>query len=294
MTSRPQSAGTFSRRAVLAGGAAGACLLAAYGAKPPPPIWKRFTYGPHPAQHAWLGLPPQSEPWGTVVVIHGGSWQAPFTAMALLPMAEKFVAMGLAAWVIEYRRVGAGGGWPATFEDVAAVIDLLGDLPVQHTGVETHLLTRNVVIVGHSAGGHLAVWAVSRRADGPGGPLRLPVRSAVSLSGVLNLRRWQQQTPFHPNPVDQLMGGPPARQRHRYALADPTQLVPAPVPVWVCQTTEDSVVSADIATTYVDAAREAGGRVRLVHLPGDHGALVDPGSPAWPRVRELIRHRLGA
>src|SRR5438128_11681154 len=91
-------------------------------------------------------------------------------------------AHGLAAWNLEYRRVGAGGGWPETFTDVAAGTDALSDLEL--------LDSERVVAVGHSAGGHLAFWLAARPtlpADAPGAAPRVRIRAAVSQAGVLDL-----------------------------------------------------------------------------------------------------------
>ncbi len=110
-------------------------------------------YGPHPAQFGELTRP-EGTSRGTVVVIHGGFWRARYDLSLGRPLAADLAARGYTAWNLEYRRVGNGGGWPATFADVAAGIDLLADLDVD---------TCAVVAIGHSAGGHLAAWAAGRQ-----------------------------------------------------------------------------------------------------------------------------------
>ena len=117
-------------------------------------------YGSDPAQFGELWLPDGGQ-LGTVVVLHGGFWQAAYDLSLGRPLAADLAARGYAAWNLEYRRVGGGGGWPATFEDVAAGIDLLAALPVE---------TSRVVAVGHSAGGHLGVWAAGRAGLPDGAP----------------------------------------------------------------------------------------------------------------------------
>jgi len=117
-------------------------------------------YGAEPAQFGELWLP-DGAPAGTVVVIHGGFWRARYDLSLGRPLAADLAARGYAAWNLEYRRALAGGGWPATFEDVAAGIDLLATLPVDSS---------RVVAVGHSAGGHLAAWAAGRAKLPPGAP----------------------------------------------------------------------------------------------------------------------------
>src|SRR5579859_5548688 len=140
-------------------------------------------YGAHPAQFGELWLP-GGPPLGAVVIIHGGFWRARYDLSLGRPLAADLTARGYATWNLEYRRVAAGGGWPATFGDVAAGIDLLATLPVD---------TSRVVAVGHSAGGHLATWAAGRAklppgmpgAPGTAGRAFVAVTGVVSQAGVL-------------------------------------------------------------------------------------------------------------
>ncbi len=108
------------------------------------------TYGPDADQYAELYLPVGDRRPGVVVVIHGGFWRSGFDASGGRPLCVDLARRGWVAWNIEYRRVGRGGGWPTTFQDVADAIDLLAERDVD---------TSHVVTVGHSAGGHLATWA---------------------------------------------------------------------------------------------------------------------------------------
>src|ERR1700761_5075487 len=124
-----------------------------------------YRYGADPAQFGELRLP-DGPAAGTVVVIHGGFWRARYDLSLGRALAADLAARGYAAWNLEYRRALAGGGWPGTFEDVAAGIDLLATLPVD---------TSRVVAVGHSAGGHLAAWAAGRAKLPPGAPGGDPV-----------------------------------------------------------------------------------------------------------------------
>ena len=119
------------------------------------------SYGPDPAQFGELWVPRAPGHRGVVVILHGGFWQARYDLSLGRPLAADLAARGYAAWNLEYRRVSGGGGWPGTFGDVAAGIDLLATLPVD---------TSRVVVVGHSAGGHLAAWAAGRAKLPPGAP----------------------------------------------------------------------------------------------------------------------------
>ena len=135
-------------------------------------------YGPDPAQFGELWLPGVGSA-ATVVIVHGGFWRARYDLSLGRPLAADLVARGYAVWNLEYRRVGAAGGWPATFEDIAAGIDLLAELPVGAT---------RVAVIGHSAGGHLAAWAAGRAGLPPGAPGARPlvaVTAVICQAGVL-------------------------------------------------------------------------------------------------------------
>ena len=121
-------------------------------------------YGPHPSQYGVLSLPNSPGLWPVAVVIHGGFWRTAYGADLGADLADDLVRHGFAAWNVEYRRVGedperGGGGWPATFDDVARAIDYLAELE------DPRLDLDDVTLIGHSAGGHLALWAASREGD---------------------------------------------------------------------------------------------------------------------------------
>ena len=119
---------------------------------------RRLDYGPGPDQHGQLWLPDVDEPHPVVVLVHGGFWRDQYRLDLMTPLAEELVMVGLAAWNIEYRRVGpTGGGWPTTLQDVSAAVDQLAD-----PAVAEMLDLNRVAVVGHSAGGHLALWIGQR------------------------------------------------------------------------------------------------------------------------------------
>ena len=155
---------------------------------PPAPA---IAYGDHPDQVANLHLPAtDGEPWPCVVLLHGGFWRARWDRTLMTPLAIDLAARGIAAWNVEYRRVGQdGGGWPGTLNDAAAAID---HLTTVHE-VDAH----RVVSCGHSAGGHLALWLAARRrltAGAPGAQPSVRPVAAVSLAGVCDLERaWRDR-----------------------------------------------------------------------------------------------------
>jgi acetyl esterase/lipase len=230
-------------------------------------------YGADPAQFGELSLP-DGRPLGTVVVLHGGFWGARYDLSLGRPLAADLAARGYAAWNLEYRRSGNGGGWPATFEDVAAGIDLLASLPVDAS---------LVVAVGHSAGGHLGVWAAGRAglpAEAPGAQPRVAVTGVVAQGGVLALADCARDR-LGEDAALALMGGGPDELPEAYRLADPMALLPAPATIRCLHSRRDQRVPYSYAERYVAAALAAGGRARLVETFGDHFTLIEPATPDW-------------
>ena len=246
-----------------------------------------YRYGDHPAQFGELWWP-AGKPAGTVVIIHGGFWRARYDLILGRPLAADLAARGYAAWNLEYRRALAGGGWPGTFEDVAAGIDLLAGLSAA-TGLPVD--TSQVIAVGHSAGGHLAAWAAGRAKLPPGAPGApgahgqpfVPLAGVVAQAGVLALADCAREHVGGTAAAD-LMGGGPADRPEEYRLADPIAAVPVPAPVLCLHSRGDDNVPFSYSERYVAAARAAGGRAGLVELSGDHFTLIDPASPDWAAV----------
>ena len=219
----------------------------------------RFSYGDDPSQFAELTLPDGS-PRGVVVVIHGGFWKAEYDLSLGRPLAASLAEQGWAAWNLEYRRIGNGGGTPETFDDVAAGIDALA---------ARGLDLSTVVTLGHSAGGHLAAWAASRDrfAEWEGG---VPVTGVVSQAGVLDLRAAHADG-LGGGAVEALLGHAPSEADDRY---DPIRQVPLDVPVWCVHGVDDVVVPLSQSEEYVAAATDAGATTELVRVDGDHFMLM--------------------
>jgi acetyl esterase/lipase len=240
-------------------------------------------YGDHPSQLGELFLPAGSGPFAVTVVVHGGYWKAQYDRSLMEGLGIDLAAHGLAAWNIEYRRVGAGGGWPDTFHDVAAAVDLLSDL-------DAPLDLAHVGAVGHSAGGHLALWAASRPslpADAPGGAPRVEIAAVVSQAGVLDLTLAASLMPSSA-PTRALLGDPVVNYE-RYVLASPRERLPLGIPQLILHGDRDDTVSMRIATSYTAAARSAGDPVELVVLNHTgHFEHIDAGSRAWHVARDWL------
>ena len=242
----------------------------------------RHRYGAeHPSQGADLHVPSGGGPFPVAVVVHGGSWQARYGKIVCRPICLDLVRRGWAAWNVEYRRLGQGGGWPATFDDVAAAIDHLAALG------DPRLDLGAVHVVGHSAGGQLALWAAARPglpAGAPGASPRVALRSVVALAPVTNMATAGTT-------ARELLGGGPEAVPDRYVLADPVRRA-LDVPVLVVHPADDATVPALRSREYAAAARARGAEVELVEPPtGGHRAPIDPGSGAWHAAARWLEAR---
>ncbi len=235
----------------------------------------RLTYGDDPSQYAELARP-AGRPRGVVVVLHGGFWRAQYGLDLGRPLAADLTGRGWVTLNVEYRRVGGGGGVPATLDDVAAAIDLLA-----RPDLDLDLST--VVTLGHSAGGHLAAWAASRGRDErwAGG---VDVTAVVSQAGVLDLRAAVREG-LGGGAVEDLLGHPYGPDD---AIVDPARQVPLDVPVWCVHGTGDTIVPPSQSVDYVGAATAAGAQARLVEVDGDHFTVIDVSSGAWARTVEVL------
>jgi acetyl esterase/lipase len=227
-----------------------------------------------------------------VVAIHGGYWRSRYSLDHLGHFCAALTGMGIASWNLEYRRTGdAGGGWPGTFEDVAAGTQFL-----LHRAESFGVNAGRVVLLGHSAGGHLASWLGSRDrvpgdSDIAGAAPR--VRGVVSLAGVLDLdAAWSLH--LSDQAVVELLGGAPDEVPERYRAASPLALVPAIVQHLIVHGTSDEVVPYTVSERYQRAALAAGQSSTLLRLEeADHFDLIDPESAVWPEIASAIRRMLG-
>jgi acetyl esterase/lipase len=255
---------------------------------PSPPADARIAYGEAPHQFGDLRLPPGPGPHPVVVMVHGGYWRARYDLEHVGHLCADLARRGHATWSLEYRRVGhEGGGWPGTFEDVARGLDFLRTLG----GTQPLDLSR-VVLMGHSAGGHLALWLAARRRLRPGEPLYHPdpfiPRGVVVLAGLVNLEQAHELW-LSNGAVDELLGGTPAQVPERYRLGSPSALVPLGVRQILLHGTEDDTVPVSLSTGYHARAAALGDDVRLHTLPGArHFELINPLAREWPTVLEAL------
>lgn len=233
-------------------------------------------YGDDRSQLGELFLPAGAQDAPVAVVIHGGFWRDAYDRSLMAGLCEDLADAGWAAWNLEYRRLGGGGGWPETFEDVSAGIDRLSSL----AGPELDLGT--VVTIGHSAGGHLALWAAARQRPG------IRVTGAVAQAGVVDLVEGTRLG-LSRGVTAELLGALPAEAPERYALASPAALVPLGVPQLLVHGGRDEIVPVAMSRSYAETAANAGDRVDLViHDQLGHFEHLDPRSSAWISVRDWL------
>jgi acetyl esterase/lipase len=248
----------------------------------------RHRYGKERWQSGDLWLPDRVGAGGVpvVVLIHGGFWRSVYTRRLMNPLARSIALRGWAAWNIEYRRtgrIGGGGGWPSTFTDVGRAIDHVGRL----AGTDPS----RVVTCGHSAGGHLALWAAARdglmaAVDAPAPAVQLC--GAVSLAGVSDLVG-AATLGLGGGAVTRFLGGTPQSHPERYELASPMALLPLGIPQVLVHGLSDDVVPASMSEEYQLRAREAGDAAVFAPIEAmGHRELIDPGRGAWPVIADQL------
>lgn len=261
-----------------------------------------FRYGPHPAQVCDLYLPdggPGADAGtgadaaaGVAVLLHGGYWRARYDRSLQEPVARDLASRGWAVWNVDYRGVDPAGGpggpgtSTGTFADVASALDLL-----PRVAADLRLPLRRVVVVGHSAGGTLALWSAARHRlpDGaPGARPALRPAAVIAQAAVCDLVSGAREG-LGEGAVRDLMGGTPEDLPREYGRACPAALLPLGVPIALVTGDADDTVPATQSVRFADAARAAGDDVTLVVLPGEgHYGHLDPWSPAWRVARDLL------
>ncbi|MER6525588.1 alpha/beta hydrolase [Streptomyces sp. NPDC001508] len=271
-----------------------------------PPVDPDATaaYGDHPDQVIDFYVPRGTEPSSPgsgaplVVVLHGGAWRAPYDRRHVTPFADFLARRGFAVANVEYRRGGpapAGGGagpvagrWPDTFDDVAAALDAL---PALARAALPQGDLRRTVLTGHSAGGHLALWAAARHVLPADSPWRTDrpaaLRGVVALAPIADFEV-AEKLAVCDNAVRQLLGGKDEFTARR-PYADPALLLPTGIATTLVQGRADVVVPQAVAEAYAEAAAKAGEVVGLTLLEDvGHFPLIDPSADACAVVAEEI------
>jgi acetyl esterase/lipase len=255
-----------------------------------------IRYGAAPAQVVELFLPKAKGPHPVIVLLHGGCFLKEFEGLAQASaIAADLAERGYAVWNVDYRKLGeAGAGYPGTFQDVATAIDTLrGEAP------RRDLDLGRVIALGHSAGGHLALWAASRPRIPASSPLHLgdplPIRTVVSLAGIGDLKGQGRifGLPCGDDTLDRLLDT--AHRKDPYADTSPAALLPSPAKVVMVHGVFDSVMPPYTGLAYAEMVRKAGGRAEAVAIPGaGHFDVVIPSTPAWREVVAIVERELPA
>ena len=223
----------------------------------------RLPYGPHASQFVDFRRPAAAGLQPLVIMIHGGFWRQ---RRALTYAGHLCIALGLEGFAtanIEYRRTGEeGGGWPGTYHDVKSAITFALDRAREFGGDRAR-----TILLGHSAGGHLALLASAQFTG---------LLGAVSLGGVVNLRRaWELR--LGDDVVTEFMGGQPVKIPEAYLDADPVNQ-PTAVRRVLIHGELDDIVPVELSRDFPQPRRYVG-------IPdADHFTLIDPESTAWPVV----------
>jgi acetyl esterase/lipase len=239
-------------------------------AVPPVPADQRVPYGDDPSQFLDL-FTVQGKPRGAAAFIHGGFWRAKYDLTHASHLCAGLARAGIATASLEYRRSGNGGGWPATFDDLKAAL----------TAARQHLPS-NPVVLGHSAGGHLALRLASAK---------VAMKGAIGLAPCADL-----QMAYHlhlsNDAVVEFLGGTPATAPGQYSAAD-AKLHPALLPRILVHGTADDVVPIALSQSFVSARVKDTPKPELIELAGtDHFALIDPEAEAFKTVLGSVERLL--
>jgi acetyl esterase/lipase len=253
----------------------------------PPAADSRVAYGSDENQFVDLRLPKGKGPHALAISIHGGYWRAKYDLGYMGHLCAALTAKGIATANLEYRRVGnAGGGWPGTFADVRAAYQFLSQLFTKNTTKNVRQYefdVRQVVVVGHSAGGQLGLCLAAHETG---------VRAVISLAGVVDLQR-AYALHLSNDAVVEFLGGTPAEVGDHYREADPMTLGIGARQWLVCGAVDD-VVPPAFSRDYVRAKQKRKEVARLVEIAGaGHFEVVDPRSAAWKDVERVVMEAVG-
>ncbi len=242
---------------------------------PAPPADERLQYGSDSNQIADLRRPTGKGPHPVVLFVHGGFWRARYDLTHAGHVCAALTAKGVATWNLEYRRVGnTGGCWPGTFEDINNAFRFVSQMAKRY-----ELDLRRLVVMGHSAGGQLALALAAHQPS---------LRRAVSLGGVLDLHRTWELHLSH-DAVAEFLGGSPQQVPEHYHEASPIDIDMKNVTQLIVHGIEDDVVPVSLSRAYCEAKKKRGENVDLLEFSqAGHFELIDPRSAIWPTLRDRI------
>jgi len=249
----------------------------------------RLHYGDHIEQFGDLYLPENTDgridkPSPVIVLLHGGCWRAAHSLLQLGGLCQSLTDLGYAVWNLEYRRLGNGGGWPTTFTDVAKGTDFLKTIAEEYTLDLTKIIT-----MGHSAGGHLALWLAARSILSIDSELYTPnalnISAVVSLAGIPDLERGVEQNICR-GACEELMGGLAADYPERYTQGSPHHISLGGIPQIHLLGELDPIVPVD----YLQASLEQQQDPYTLQIIPDigHFEMVMPDTVSWPYIKRSL------
>lgn len=235
----------------------------------------RVAYDAGPNQFLEVRLPPTPGPHSVVLNIHGGYWRATYDLAHAGHLCQALRAAGVATFNTEYRRIGdPGGGWPGTFADIRSAYRFLRQ---EHS--RFHLDLDRLVVVGHSAGGQLALCLAAHETS---------LRSVISLAGVVDLKQAYALHLSH-DAVAEFLGGKPDQVPEHYREADPMALSIPQARQWLLHGSDDDTVPPEFSRNYVAQKKKAGESVQLLEIPrASHFELIDPTADAFKNVKNTV------
>ncbi len=254
-----------------------------------------IPYGEHPSQFGQLFIPDNAPaPYPLIILVHGGCWHANFGLELIQKFAKSFLPEGIAVWSIEYRRLGEYGGWPNTYLDVANASDYVNVLAESYP-----IDLDNVISVGHSSGGHLALWIAARSkiaTEFPNSEIAiqdpLELKAAVGLAAIPDLGRAKEQKVCI-DAASNMIGGYPINYPERYQVASAEQLLPLGIPQVIIHGDLDRIVPINYVRPYVRKAKDLGDTIRFIQLQNTrHFDMTITGSPQWDKTIDAIKELL--
>jgi acetyl esterase/lipase len=243
----------------------------------PPKADVRIPYGNDRNQFIDLRLPKQKGPHPGAICLHGGYWRARYDLEYLGHLSAALTAKGIATANVEYHRLGnSGGGWPGTFSDIRAAYQFV----VQNTA-RYEIDAKRVIVLGHSAGGQLALCLAAHE---PG------LKAAISLAGVVDLQR-AYELHLSNDAVVEFLGGTPKEVPDHYREADPMKLT-ITARQWLVHGAEDDIVPPELSREYVKAKIKENAKLVMIEKAG-HFEIVDPRARAWADVEKIVLEAAG-